>query len=91
MIPWRYNQVVLAFVLSLGAVNAATEACLRARVPLQAAVLLLALAGALTFTLTFTLFYRVNVRHNRIRQASARRLRREAREFGARIQMSRAV
>lgn len=91
MIPWRYNQVIMSFVLSLGAVNLATEACLRARVPWWASVPLLAFAGLGTFAVALLTFGRVNVQRNRARMAAARRLRRAAQGFYGQVQVGRAV
>lgn len=69
MIPWRSTQVIGAFVAGLVAIRVTSEVCLRAQVPLWAAVPALVLAGAVGFTGALLVLLRASFRRNRVRRA----------------------
>ncbi|MDI6869739.1 MAG: hypothetical protein QME79_00025 [Bacillota bacterium] len=69
MIPWRSNQVVAAFLLGLGGITAATEACRCAQVPLEVAVPILGLAGVLAFAGSLLAMLAASLWRNRVRRA----------------------
>ncbi len=75
MRPGEARRMVGAFVASLGAVTLATEACLRAQVPLWAAVPTLALAGMAAFAVSLLVALAIDARRTRLRRRSRQRRR----------------
>ncbi len=63
--PRTSKRIVGAFVASLGAITLATEACVRAQVPLRAAVPALILAGLAAFSGTLLVTLATRVRRRR--------------------------